>query len=138
MVDSCMEYRPEQQDTDEEEYRITFLVNIWTKHRPANVQELNDDIRQEMIRESEKDDLEDPLSMELERDSITPIQMVGGQSKKEMIELAFDETLVLRTLPPPPFKHDPSNDTLVLEFDPDLHAYLEATTDDEDDEESYD
>ena len=125
---------------DTKKVRVTFLVNIWKDRRPANVQVLDDTIRQKLMHITNPPCMENPLVMmeqpipkaEIEKEEDLP------DTLRHRIELPFvtkgvtwedqlntgdvndDGGLVVITFPPLP-----TDDTLMVAFGPGLQAYLD-------------
>jgi hypothetical protein len=134
-------------DKEECKLRVTFLVNIWNDRRPANVQILDDQIRQSMLvglPQGIDSPLVDSLQMNKVGISTATLQTEHDlpEGRQERIELSFvsdkgtlgtgDENgLVVVTFPPPQFE-----DSVLVTFGPGMQAYLEYLQEDDGNEES--
>jgi hypothetical protein len=129
-------WKEKNQETNH--WRVTVLVNIWKDRRPANVQILDNNIRQSLVslQPDSKPLFSIPLSMQtlsiptiqLDKEDQLPEQL------QERIELPFVSDkgalgtnnvegqcgMMVVTFPPPPFE-----DSVLVLFGPGMQAYLE-------------
>jgi hypothetical protein len=126
--------------------RVTVLVNIWKDRRPANVQILDQTIRQSLFcfRSTFRALFSDPLSMHTQ--SIPTVQLHHEdelpEQLQERIELPFvtdkgtllgennvesQGGLMVVTFPPPPSDED----SVLVMFGPGMQAYLEYVQEEE-------
>jgi hypothetical protein len=145
-----------RQTTEEEQQqtssiRVTFLVNVWKDRKPANVQPLEDSIRQELLLLPACGDLLEELNHPLEMveqsipkvtltkeedlpkalrhrievpfvtKGITWEEMLKGGTKDEDDDDDDDEGGLVVVTFPPP----PTDDTVLVTFGPGLQAYLD-------------
>jgi hypothetical protein len=146
--------------TCEQQWRITFLVNVWIGHKPAGVHELPAEIRDELQREHDSCHAQELFTNSasapvFESREIAEVHVnVEADlplSLRGRIELPFlgkgttwedededDEEagggMVLVTYPPP----DRQGDTLLVRFGPGLEAFLRDLAIDEDEDEGED
>ncbi|KAG7370781.1 hypothetical protein IV203_019351 [Nitzschia inconspicua] len=125
--------------------RVTFLVNIWKDRRPANVQVLDDRIRQFILKTHPNQKLECPIEMvrliiptvQLENEEGLPdplqeriaLPFVSDKGTVSAIDPENTGGLVVLTFPPPPFE-----DSILVMFGPGMQAYLEYAQDEEEEE----
>jgi hypothetical protein len=139
-----------------EQWRITFLVNVWIGHKPAGVHVLPAEIRDVLQREHDPCHTQELLTTSscaplFESREIVEVHVNGEEdlplSLRGRIELPFlgkgttweneDEEdaggggMALVTYPPP----DHEVDTLLVRFGPNMEAFLHDLDGDEDDEE---
>jgi hypothetical protein len=141
-----------------EQWRITFLVNVWIGHKPAGVHGLPSEIRHELQREHDSCHAQDLFANSasapvFESREIAEVHVNEEEdlplSLRGRIELPFlgkgttwedeDEEeagggMVLVTYPPP----DHEVDTLLVRFGPDLEAFLRDLDIYEDEDENED
>jgi hypothetical protein len=141
-----------------EQWRITFLVNVWIGHKPAGVHVLPTEIRNELQRENDSSHAQELFTSSasapvFESREITEVHVNEQEdlplSLRGRIELPFlgkgttwedepeeeDEEeagggMVLVTYPPP----DHVVDTLLVRFGPDLEAFLRDLDEEEEEE----
>jgi len=143
--------RPLEAKSDEvsPQSRITFLVNIWTAHKPTGVDVLSNEIREAIQRTCSAAVTGEQFASSIascvfESRPKTELRLTADSDLPETlrgrIELPFlgkgttwessdnNEGIVVVTFPPLPHE----SDTLLVRFGPGFQAYLDTVVDDED------
>jgi hypothetical protein len=132
--------------SEQNDLRITFLVNIWITHKPLNVQVLPDEIRENIkmcanivadaptiTMENARIEKCSPIpSMHVNSIEQLPkdhrcrigLPFVGGQATWMIDDDEDCEPVVLSTFPPP--IHE--GDNVLVTFSPELNAFLQSTS----------
>ena len=143
----------------DEEFRITFLVNVWIGHHPVGVQPLDDKIREALVSTKMTDGSAAKLSdIAFEKEPVPQRKLYTIEdldpdsstgSHRERIRLPFlgkgttwesktdaDTRLVLSTFVPPGM--DKETTTCQFLFGPGLEAFVESPSDDESEQSNQD
>ena len=128
-----------EENQEERSFRVTFLVNIWKRRRPANVKVLEETVRQKLELLARPSWLESPLDMtkqaisswELNKEEDLPLPLQNrielpfvtkGVTWEDELNIGEEDGggSVIITFPPPP-----TDDTLLVTFGAGLQAYLD-------------